>query len=689
MNVTTGKKYHDTTGLPQKGTSSDYHILTPVFQAGDMLSNSAAVMFNIHSERRRAQAIDYSIDCVRLLEEANEERETFAGENQESAYHQYVSSNCTTISEVIFLIQDSPGTRPASLSMYPILAYNDNINGSSVNDDTFTPELVGFVTAVHNWDTVLNIAATDKVNGILAVLSNGVESHSFLYENGAVKYLGNRDRHETEYESQRYEFEATQTSNVSPLLKSTPLTYTIALYPTDDWISMYEDNVPAFVCGIAVGLVVFTSLVFSLYDYLMNRNVNEKELILQTKRQFVRYISHEIRTPLNVVYLGFQLLCTEMMNVSHQYEYQKLEDFQNQDRDAKLLLLKEEDVTGSQKSTASLFHHQQQIYSNQCKNWLELIQDIVESADAAITVLNDLMSYDKLDTGTMVIQRDPLAIWDLVATTVHPFVVQARQKGIELELILQGLFIDENDDDCITRLASASLDGHPSARSREDSKARSLDDFDLELGSINTQIDNGVGGIDYTALSKEHELIAEHQVVLGDRPKLCQVVRNLVSNALKFTPTGGKVTIRACWRPRGLGEAFRMLTDDIAKCDPKTQESKQVVDIENYIGCGSLVFSVTDTGAGMSAENLSRLFQEGVQFNANKLQAGQGSGLGLWISKGIVELHRGRLSATSKGEGCGATFTLELPLLFPKSQVRRKDESTVIQSTFVDPESQG
>jgi CheY-like chemotaxis protein len=59
---------------------------------------------------------------------------------------------------------------------------------------------------------------------------------------------------------------------------------------------------------------------------------------------------------------------------------------------------------------------------------------------------------------------------------------------------------------------------------------------------------------------------------------------------------------------------------------------------------------------------LSKLFQAGVQFNVNELQAGQGSGLGLYITKGIVEQHGGDLKATSPGLGLGTTFSMTFPL---------------------------
>jgi CheY-like chemotaxis protein len=77
---------------------------------------------------------------------------------------------------------------------------------------------------------------------------------------------------------------------------------------------------------------------------------------------------------------------------------------------------------------------------------------------------------------------------------------------------------------------------------------------------------------------------------------------------------------------------------------------------------GVLWIDVTDTGAGLSPEQSKKLFMDGVQFNVNKLQAGKGSGLGLYIAKGIVEQHGGKLTASSEGLGMGTTFTLMIPL---------------------------
>jgi CheY-like chemotaxis protein len=71
---------------------------------------------------------------------------------------------------------------------------------------------------------------------------------------------------------------------------------------------------------------------------------------------------------------------------------------------------------------------------------------------------------------------------------------------------------------------------------------------------------------------------------------------------------------------------------------------------------------VVDSGPGISADNIPKLFGQYVQFDANTLQGGKGSGLGLWLSKSIVEMHGGLIGATSDGPGRGCTFFLELPL---------------------------
>lgn len=105
------------------------------------------------------------------------------------------------------------------------------------------------------------------------------------------------------------------------------------------------------------------------------------------------------------------------------------------------------------------------------------------------------------------------------------------------------------------------------------------------------------------------------------------MIRNLVSNAIKFTPPHGRVTCRL------------------------SREAEYIV------------FEVSDTGCGLSEENIQKLFKNVVQFHAKATQDGGGSGLGLWISKKIMDLHEGGISVTSEGEGMGSTFRIRLPII--------------------------
>lgn len=112
----------------------------------------------------------------------------------------------------------------------------------------------------------------------------------------------------------------------------------------------------------------------------------------------------------------------------------------------------------------------------------------------------------------------------------------------------------------------------------------------------------------------------------GDAARLEQVVRNLVSNAIKFTPEGGRVDVN-------------LSTPD-----------------------GTAVITVADTGVGIKPEFLPRLFDRLTQEDSGTTRQYTGLGLGLAIVRHIVELHGGTIEARSEGEGKGAVFTVVLRL---------------------------
>jgi PAS domain S-box-containing protein len=118
--------------------------------------------------------------------------------------------------------------------------------------------------------------------------------------------------------------------------------------------------------------------------------------------------------------------------------------------------------------------------------------------------------------------------------------------------------------------------------------------------------------------------------VHADAARLQQVFWNLIKNAVKFTPLGGDVNIK-CWRERG-----------------------------------NAIVEVADSGDGISPEALPRLFDAFEQESRATTRQFGGLGLGLAISKALVEIHGGTIQAHSAGKGQGTTFTVTLPIAEPR-----------------------
>ena len=129
---------------------------------------------------------------------------------------------------------------------------------------------------------------------------------------------------------------------------------------------------------------------------------------------------------------------------------------------------------------------------------------------------------------------------------------------------------------------------------------------------------------------------------VADHQRVQQILLNLLSNAIKFTPPGGSITIAA---RRSSGSRS---TGDGAE-RPDSRPDRELVEI-----------SVQDTGIGIRADDLSRLFQEFEQLEAFPTRRHGGSGLGLALCKRLVELHGGGIWASSAGEGKGSVFTVTL-----------------------------
>jgi PAS domain S-box-containing protein len=151
---------------------------------------------------------------------------------------------------------------------------------------------------------------------------------------------------------------------------------------------------------------------------------------------------------------------------------------------------------------------------------------------------------------------------------------------------------------------------------------------EVELGSVIAQAIETAGPLLH---SRDHRLEVSQPAkqiwVMGDQVRLAQSMGNLLHNAAKFTPKGGQIKV------------------------------------EVALEGGSVRIAVQDNGIGIAEDNLSRIFGMFTQAAVPPDRAPEGLGIGLSLVSRLLDMHGGRLSASSPGIGLGSTFTVELPVL--------------------------
>jgi signal transduction histidine kinase len=187
-------------------------------------------------------------------------------------------------------------------------------------------------------------------------------------------------------------------------------------------------------------------------------------------------------------------------------------------------------------------------------------------------------------------------------------VVERIKRNVELEARL----IDDLLD--LTRITHGKLQLHKTEVPGQRLLSQTLEMYRAEAHDKGVELDLELG--------------AAHDGVLADQARLQQIFWNLIKNALKFTERGGRVAVRSF----------------------NDEENRFCV-------------SVADTGIGIERARLRRIFEAFEQGSAAITQQFGGLGLGLSISKAMVDLHGGTIVAESEGKGRGATFTLRLPTI--------------------------
>lgn len=237
------------------------------------------------------------------------------------------------------------------------------------------------------------------------------------------------------------------------------------------------------------------------------------------------------------------------------------------------------------------------------EDFYETIEASNGACQTAISLLNDLLHFESLEAGNFKLELASILLPGALQKKLVTYKHLAKAYAVELRIIdLSGI-----------------------------------------TGSERTVFLSGITG-------NGKEVHPDRFSLHVDIYRIDQVIRNLVTNALKFTQSGGAVTIII-------------------------SHSTQLTDLDSFAGSGKwnklfggvLTVEVVDTGSGMSKENMANLFKEFSQFERNKLQGGNGSGLGLWICKKFIDMHGGVIGATSDGEGLGSRFFFQLPLFVPRT----------------------
>ena len=206
------------------------------------------------------------------------------------------------------------------------------------------------------------------------------------------------------------------------------------------------------------------------------------------------------------------------------------------------------------------------------------------------------------------------------ATNIEPGELRESLALIRRNIELEARLVDDLLD--ITRISKGKLEVHQSTIDLHETVHHAADM--CRSSALNKQIDLTV-----RADATEH-------YVRGDGTRLAQVFWNLILNAVKFTPAGGKITIST---------------------------SNPVAD--------SVRVEITDTGIGIAPEMLSRIFEPFEQGEKSLSRHLGGVGLGLSIAKALVEAHGGSITARSAGKDKGATFIIDLAAIKPVVAVRR------------------
>mmetsp|Transcript_10223 Transcript_10223/g.24569 ORF Transcript_10223/g.24569 Transcript_10223/m.24569 type:complete len:1147 (-) Transcript_10223:95-3535(-) len=604
-NATDGR-YHDTTGEVTYDSPFP-NFVAPIIQLYNPDPTVQPLyMLNYHSIEARGTVMDACLKCA----EDRKQKRVQKNKTSEEIDQRDSGAYCGTLTDITPpLSQKEPG----AVIMLPIFPGN-----------TPRDEIVGFLGSSLTWSEILEEAFNTRVSGIDAILRTSASpdvAYTYRVTNGKPLYYGEEgDFHDPAYDSYKRATVLTDVLKFGPgegdsaiedygdgdYFSDESPEYYLTIYPTDDFFVVFSTKNPRLAMIGAVLCIVVTSLLFFGYDALVTKEMRKNHEIIDGRRRFMRFVSHEVRTPLNSVFMGLKLLRDELTRLFRDGEIDKLDCSSRLSTllsDERIHALVNQDSNSeydeNQASEAARKDYPLNVRATtgQAQDMMVLTCQILQSATSAIDILNDLLNYDKIETGRLQLEREVVDIRQIIDSVMSEFNLAYKAKDITL---------------------------------------RRMVDLSITSGGFFKGGDGKLQSV-------------------GDPMKLTLVFRNLLSNALKFTPRGGIVSVELS----GTQTGNQLLAPTEHVKLRKSDGTEEEVSVKRT---GTFTATVSDTGVGMSGEQLKALFKAGVQHNSNQMQGGGGSGLGLYIAKGVVKCHGGELAVQSDGIGKGSTFTVKLPI---------------------------
>lgn len=262
------------------------------------------------------------------------------------------------------------------------------------------------------------------------------------------------------------------------------------------------------------------------------------------------------------------------------------------------------------------------------------LDNVYLSAKRLARLIADMLNISRIEEGRLSVEKSEVNVGD----TIDQVIAEIRFKAEERKQKI----VFENPDSA-NKLRDSSL----------------IAQNDTEIAQNDTEIPRSARDDEYATFA--------------DPDKIKEIAINIIGNSIKYSRDPGTITITVQKVPRQMVDStWARIEADIKVRPLDDQEAiKSSVDphYRELVGEEQLMITVKDQGVGIPREELPRLFKKFHRVGNYSTQESQGTGLGLYISRALVELQHGRIWADSEGEGKGSTFTFTLPELAVKDQI--------------------